>query len=326
MDLQTFFDREWRYKWLDIVMKTLTCSNISANENLTMEMILEHLDEEWNWAHINRNPNLTIDFARKFKNKLYWFLVSENSAFTMEMIENNPDLPWKMHGIANNPNLTFDYVIADGYATSGICNLRSISMNSAMTLEIIENYPDFPWDYEYISANPNLTIEFIRKHPNANWNWSWISYNENITMDVIENNPDLPWNTHCISKNPNLTFDMILSHPDYEWNWCEICGNMKITINDLKQYPNFPWKFAHLSANKYLTFEMLREYTNKSWDCDEIGNCPFSIDKQFYILHQTANILLLQIYEYYRENPYEVTCVVEQVLFDDYLLKNVIKY
>ena len=32
-------------------------------------------------------------------------------------------------------------------------------------MDIIEKYPDKPWEWNRISENPNLTIEFIEKYP-----------------------------------------------------------------------------------------------------------------------------------------------------------------
>ena len=31
-------------------------------------------------------------------------------------------------------------------------------------MEIIEKYPNKPWNWDYISKNPNITIEFIEKY------------------------------------------------------------------------------------------------------------------------------------------------------------------
>ena len=33
----------------------------------------------------------------------------------------------------------------------------------------------------------------IEKYPDKPWEWIYISKNPNITWDVIENNPDKPW-------------------------------------------------------------------------------------------------------------------------------------
>jgi hypothetical protein len=33
-------------------------------------------------------------------------------------------------------------------------------------LDIIENNPEFPWNFQHLSSNPNLTFEFILQHQN----------------------------------------------------------------------------------------------------------------------------------------------------------------
>ena len=43
--------------------------------------------------------------------------------------------------------------------------------NPNITMEIIEKYPDKPWDWNWISRNPNITIEFIEKYLDKPWNW-----------------------------------------------------------------------------------------------------------------------------------------------------------
>ena len=56
--------------------------------------------------------------------------------------------------------------------------LGCISRNSNITIEIIEKYPDKPWNWVSISRNPNITIEFIEKYPDKRWDWYWISINK----------------------------------------------------------------------------------------------------------------------------------------------------
>ena len=62
-------------------------------------------------------------------------------------------------------------------------------------MEMIEKYPDKPWDWGWcgLSDNPNITMEIIEKNLNKPWNWYYISQNPNITMKMIENSPEKPW-------------------------------------------------------------------------------------------------------------------------------------
>ena len=49
-----------------------------------------------------------------------------------------------------------------------------------------------------ISCNPNITMDIIKDNPDKPWDWYYISYNPNITMDIIKDNPDKPWNWYWI--------------------------------------------------------------------------------------------------------------------------------
>ena len=57
-------------------------------------------------------------------------------------------------------------------------------------------------DWSWISENPNITMDIIEKYPDKPWNWSAISNNSNITMEFIEKYPDNPWDWYRISCNP----------------------------------------------------------------------------------------------------------------------------
>ena len=92
-------------------------------------------------------------------------------------------------------------------------------------IELIEKYPDKPWDWFAISRNTNITMDYIDRHPDKPWNWWAISCNPNITIDYIDAHLDKPWNWNGISCNPNLTMDYIDTHPDKQWDWIAISAN-----------------------------------------------------------------------------------------------------
>ena len=66
---------------------------ISQNQNIHMEDIENNLDLAWNFFYISRNQNLTIDFIKKYENKLSWTYVSSNKNMILDIIKSNPDLP-----------------------------------------------------------------------------------------------------------------------------------------------------------------------------------------------------------------------------------------
>ena len=69
-------------------------------------------------------------------------------------------------------------------------------------MELVENIND-----------PNITIEIIEKYPDKPWNWNWMSCNSNITMEFIEKYSDKPWDWDWISSNPNITIEIIEKYP-----------------------------------------------------------------------------------------------------------------
>ena len=77
-------------------------------------------------------------------------------------------------------------------------------------MEIIEKYPDKPWDWEYISKNPNIMMEIIEKNPDKPWDWASISqskFNKEKQSYLLHK--------HCEYIKLNLSEDlaMIANHP-----------------------------------------------------------------------------------------------------------------
>jgi hypothetical protein len=158
-------------------------------------------------------------------------------------------------------------------------------------------------DEQLISKNPNLTIEIIRNNPNVHWDWEEISKNPAITMDDVENNLDLPWECwEGLSLNPNLTMEFVMKHFNSDWDEFAIQENIKIPINMLQKYPKFKWNITALKANE------------------------FSIDKQHYIAHHTKNTNLLKMHDFFNKNTDKVVKPIEYVIFDEYLLKQILQY
>ena len=52
-------------------------------------------------------------------------------------------------------------------------------------MEIIEKYPNKPWNWKGISCNPNITMEFIEKYPNKPWRWGLMAYQKILILQWI---------------------------------------------------------------------------------------------------------------------------------------------
>ena len=110
-------------------------------------------------------------------------------------------------------------------------------------------------NWELISCNPNISMDIIEKYPDNPWDWNSISYNPNITMDIIEKYPDKPWNWNAISCNPNITMSFIEKNLDKRWNWYWISRN---PFNYEKEL------FIEKRMRKYLAAYKIQQYYWKS--------------------------------------------------------------
>ena len=147
------------------------------------------------------------------------------------------------------------------------------AISANITMELIEKYPDKPWNWEWISKNPNLTIKLIEKYSDKPWDWASISRNPNITMELIDKYPDKPWNWKFgISKNPNITMEIIEKYPDKPWNWFYISQN-KFT----KEKELFYQKYYRI----YLATFRLQQYFNRMYDNPKYLFCRNRLDKLF---------------------------------------------
>lgn len=107
------------------------------NRHTPLEIIEEYLlsqqdvDSIAMWD-VSANKNITIDLVLKYPNlKWKWNVLSANSAITLQDIENNPKLPWDWDNVCSNNNLTAQYVMKH---PDVMCNWYSICMNKFDTI------------------------------------------------------------------------------------------------------------------------------------------------------------------------------------------------
>jgi hypothetical protein len=64
-------------------------------------------------------------------------------------------------------------------------------------------------DFTYLSNNPNLTIDIIVNNLDKPWNMLWLSSHQSITLNTILKYPDLNWDIIGMIHNPNITMNQI---------------------------------------------------------------------------------------------------------------------
>ena len=76
----------------------------SKDEYFFLRLVLKHLDKDWSWRAISRNPNITMDMILKHPDKQWkWKAISTNPNLTMDMILKHHDEDWDWWAISENP-------------------------------------------------------------------------------------------------------------------------------------------------------------------------------------------------------------------------------
>jgi hypothetical protein len=138
-------------------------------------------------------------------------------------------------------------------------------MNANITMDIIEYYPEYNWNYRYVSENPNITIEYILSHREKNWSWHTISRTLKTIVDSVTRYPHLDWNWYSISTNEYITEDFVLSHRDKVFDRFFLTTNSNISIDFILKYRQFNWNPEFICLNPNIKPEDLERLPYIDW-------------------------------------------------------------
>ena len=199
---------EDNYHW-DII-------GISANPNLTIEYIRSHPNADWDYAAISKNSAFTIEDIET-NSDLPWnySYICLNPNVSLDFIKKYINYLRKKRQYSDrNINLIIDW--------------NFLAKNPAITLRDIEENLSLPWLGQHLSSNPNLTLEFVKCHPEIKWHYYNLAKNPNINYEelvpyVIKMNNTtskdrymFKWREeslyHNYIENPNVTLEFISSY------------------------------------------------------------------------------------------------------------------
>jgi hypothetical protein len=325
-ELEQHFLDDWRNKWLNWQKQ---CNEFlydaCDNPILTTKMILKNKNIGWNMSKIVMNPNVTMH------DMFHIYSTHHDCVIDYDDTDNI------FYLIGNNPNITINALlhIRDFHDEM---NWKVISANEAITIQMMFDNLDLPWDLTGISKNPNVTLEFINNHPNMRWDWSAVLENPNVTFDDAINNPIFTSRfskdeiINKMSRNPNITMKIILDNIDGNWNWHALGENVGITMQDILKHPDLPWVPASVACNPNLTIDahvkMKQLHNYCAFYC-----ASFTHDKNNFIARKIKNANITTIHQHYLQynNPatfdYSTTFKnIERVFLDEYLVKMILEY
>ena len=86
--------------------------DLTKNKNLTTEFLDKHMDQNWNYWELSKNPIVSLDFIIKKKERgVYWdyWELSKNLNITLEFIKNNINEFWDWELLSNRFKIDFEY-------------------------------------------------------------------------------------------------------------------------------------------------------------------------------------------------------------------------
>jgi hypothetical protein len=244
---------------------------ISKNENIKMEDVLSHPDLPWDWYYLTLNPSITVeDVLRNPDHAWSWYFVSKKERITLNHILNNPTIPWNFNGFCecldyNNIEVSIDFVVRN---LDKPWNMPILSRLPSIRLQDILRYPALNWSWWSVSENPSIKMQDVLQNPQLEWHWEMLSRNPSITMEDVSNNLQCNWDWPSMSFNPNITTDFVMNHLDKPWNWDYLSMNENIEMDLILQTLNKPWSFLYLIGSNRMTESKKRyiEKKKKEWE------------------------------------------------------------
>ena len=252
----------------------VTCMNITKysdlvdNPNIDWKMICANSCLYMNKQYIRKNTSITVEEINLNKAKLNKYLIVSNENYLIN--ENDCDYIFSTinDGYFSNPNIIPHLIKLYDTNPTKVINLFSssifasisISSNTGLTWEIITHLK-INWNYTILSLNHAITWEIVQANKHLHWNYNALSSNINITFEIVKANPQIDWLFENLTSNPNITWDIIQTNPDYPWVMCEFLKNPNITYKLITENRNL-FKdqdlnlFAQNHLNKHIYFTL----------------------------------------------------------------------
>ena len=185
--LENHPDKPWNWRF------------ISRNSNINIEFIHKYSDKPWDWGYISEHVKINLNILTQYKDKPWNFYhMSQNNSLTLEIIEKYPNENWNWFWILENPNIPLEDI--HNYKNKPEELWNYYCYHKDFTVEFVNNHPELNFTEEHlycISCDPKLTMETIEKYPDFHWDWGPISEYIKLTPNMIDENIDKPWQWDC---------------------------------------------------------------------------------------------------------------------------------
>jgi hypothetical protein len=313
------FVQEWSYHWFNKMcgFQWMDFNGISANPNLTTELVLQNIDCDWNHAILLRNNCVDIDVIIQRAPQTALGRKLAEFPFLHKYVEIPEYQNIDLQQLLNNPKLMMA-LCKEKY----LCRDSPLHLLCKNSMHIMEIY----------DANPQ--INFNDKPHYIQFDFVSMSFNKSITLNFIEKNIDKQWSWGGLSCHPAITPEFVQKYRNKSWEPSSHTTHINFTLNDLfRIYGKF--NVVDYCCNPNITFDELNEYLAinhdySGWVHPSICCNPLTREKNTFIANKWLRLLLSTIYEFHvSPNTYKIGDIVtdiERVCADEFLVSLICKY
>jgi hypothetical protein len=228
---QKAFD-EWSLYWFSKLKFLADLNNnkhrlieqLCKNKNMSVSILLEYPDINWQFHLLSRNKSIPISFIIITWDLFNWSIieVSNRDDLTSDIILSTKEyIDWDISNyIKSHYNISYKlikyYLEYNNYVVPYIDYEYIINNNKFSTKQLIDlNLPleyiikNASFQFSDIKQYPDIFNELFSKSYNKSYNIKILSKHKNITIDIIKSNPNIKWKLINIYENPNITEEYI---------------------------------------------------------------------------------------------------------------------
>lgn len=162
-------------------------------------------------------------------------------------------------------------------------NFMYLSDHEDLTINIVKEYPDAPWEWETIQEHDNFSLNWLISFPYAQWNWKSMHLADAFDPYWLCIFQDKPWNWEHLHKSKQFDFSWIEYAPHADWNWDKL--SEMTTIELLQKKPNYPWVWSIVTAYSDISVETMMEHLEFPWDVSLIRFDKITHDEIPFLRH-----------------------------------------
>lgn len=134
-------------------------------------------------------------------------------------------------------------------------------MQRYVQTRLLRSIKGHPIDFTYLSDHPDLTLEVIKEFPNAPWDWESIQNHDNMCLEWLS--MEAPWDYVTLPDVDRWTFDWVRKYPERPWAWNFLHRHYDFDFKWVAEFPEKPWDYFDLS--KIVTIDDLLRFPDLDW-------------------------------------------------------------